>query len=331
MHRILSIYTFAAAVAVFLFILSPIFLLLYGVIAVLDAVAYLISGILVSLFIYDYMKYAVREWGEFAPQGASLAAFFVLAYAIMYMSLMALSLFGAGGLNLAVWASVMISAALMIYIMRHVPLHIVGTDPLTDAAAGVKTLPLALLVGFPLGWLIAAIYEAARMVARGAKIAGITVFVSLFLPFILLGLLMHVDTSAFVISVFAPFLLNAGAMQFTGIEVLAWPGIIGWEELTSRFMLPGRGAAGQLHVCSAPRAEPVDIGRILCAADTRRDIDGHQVAHGHLQEARLSGVDSGACRLQRHDRLAGRADILSVAHNCHVYSNGNSLYTREYC
>jgi hypothetical protein len=241
MQRILSIYTFAMAVAIFLFILSPIFLFLYGKIAVIDAIDYLISGLLVSLFIYDYMNYAVREWGEFTPQGTSLAAFFVLAYAVMYMGLMATSLFGAGGLNVAVWASVMISAALMIYMLRHVPLHITATDPLTDIAAGVKTLPLALLVGLPFGWLIAAFYEAGRMIARGAKIAGSIVFISLFVPLLLIALipLLSLDHSAFTISVFAPLLSNT--MQYGGVEVLAWPGIIAWEELSARFMLPAVG------------------------------------------------------------------------------------------
>jgi len=237
MHRILPIYTFAMAVAIFLFILSPIFLLRYGIIAVIDAVTYLTSGILVALFIYDYMKYAVNEWGEFAPQGAALATFFVLSYAIMYMSLMALSLFGVSALNLAVWASVMVSAALIIYVLRHVPFHVIGTTPTTDIAAGAKMLPLALIVGFPLGWLIVAFYEAGRMMVRGAKIAGAVVFISLPLLFIISTLsYVGLDTTTRTISAFSPFI-----MQYAGIEVLAWPGIIAWEELTTRFMLPAVG------------------------------------------------------------------------------------------
>jgi hypothetical protein len=238
MHKILSIYTFATAVAIFLFILSPIFLLFFGIIAVIDAVIYLVSGILVSLFIYDYMNYAVREWGEFTPQGAALATFFILSYAIMYMSLMALSLFGEGAVNLVVWASVMVSVALMIYIIRNVPLHIMGTDPITDIAAGVKMLPLSLVVGIPLAWIFVALYEAIRMMARGVRIAGAVVFISLFIPFTMLSFLQHTSVSAesFVISVFSPFV-----MQYAGIEVLAWPGIIGWEELTTRFLLPAAG------------------------------------------------------------------------------------------
>jgi hypothetical protein len=238
MQRILAIYTFAMAVAIFLFILSPIFLFLYGRLAVVDAIIYLISGILVALFIYDYMNYSVREWGEFAPQGAALSVFFVLSYAIMYMSLMALSVLGAGALNLAVWASVMVSAALILYVLRNVPLHLTSGNPTIDIAAGAKMLPLALVAGFPLGWLILALYEAGRMIARGAKIAGAVVFISLFMPFIIIALLPYIslDASALAISVFAPFV-----MQYAGIEVLAWPGIIAWEELTTRFMLPAVG------------------------------------------------------------------------------------------
>jgi len=229
------------AVAIFLFILSPAFLILYGPEAVVDAVVYLVSGTLMALFIYDYMRYAVNEWGEFAPQGAALATFFVLSYAIMYMSLMALGVLGAGGLNLAIWASVMVSAAIFIYMIRHVPLHISATNPVTDVAAGVKILPLALIVGFPLGWLILALYEAGRMFTRGAKIAGGIVIASLFMMMALIALLsyMHLETSTFAITVFAPLL--AGFTQYSAIEVLAWPGIIAWEELTTRFLLPAVG------------------------------------------------------------------------------------------
>jgi hypothetical protein len=241
MQRILAIYTFAMAVAVFLFILSPIFLILYGPEAVIDAVIYLITGVLVSLFIYDYMRYAVNEWGEFAPQGVAFATFFVLSYAIMYMSLMSLSTLGGGALNLAIWASVMVSAALFIYMIRHVPLHISATNPITDVAAGAKMLPLALVVGFPFGWLILALYEAGRMIARGAKIAGGVVIGSLFITIALIAVLSYtpLETSTFAITVFAPLL--AGSMQYSGIEVLAWPGIIAWEELTTRFLLPAVG------------------------------------------------------------------------------------------
>ena len=242
MRNILTIYTFAAAVALFLLFLSPIFLLLAGPFALLIGLALLVSGLLTAMFVYDYMTYAVEEYKEFAPQGVGLSVLFTLSYAIMYMSLMALGLFGSGAINLAVWASVMISAALMLYVMKNVPLHITSGNPVLDVAAGVKTLPLALLIGLPLAWIFAAFYEALRMFARRAFMAGISVMASIFLaPLALLFLsTADVPASAFVISVFAP-LLNTKALQFTGVEVLAWPGIIGWEELSARFMLPAVG------------------------------------------------------------------------------------------
>ena len=241
MRSILSVYTFATAVALFLLFISPIFLFFYGPFALVVGLLLLISGLLTAMFVYDYMTYAVEEYKEFAPQGVGLSVLFTLSYAIMYMSLMALGIFGDGAINLVVWASVMISAALMLYVMKNVPLHITSGNPVLDVAAGVKTLPLALLIGLPLAWIFAAFYEALRMFARRATMAGISVMASIFLaPLALLFLsVANVGTNTFVLSVFAP--MHAGSMQFTGVEVLAWPGIIGWEELTARFMLPAVG------------------------------------------------------------------------------------------
>ncbi len=228
MHRILAIYTFAAAVAVFLLLISPMFLLVGG--PVVGALL-LFSGFLTAVFVYGYMAYAVREWGEFTPQGAGLMVLFTLSYAIMYMSLMAMGLFrGAGALNLAIWAAFLASAALMLYMLKNVPLHITSGSPFRDVAAGVKMLPLALAVGIPLAWVFIALYEAGRMMMRGALLAGISVLLSI-LSLPLLFALITLDPSAFTISVF-------GA---TAVEVLAWPGIIAWEELTTRFLLPAVG------------------------------------------------------------------------------------------
>jgi len=242
MRSILSVYTFATAVALFLLFISPIFLFFYGIFALILGLFLLVSGILTAMFVYDYMTYAVEEYKEFAPQGVGLSVLFTLSYAIMYMSLMALGILGDGAINLVVWASVMISAALMLYVMKNVPLHITSGNPVLDVASGVKTLPLALLVGLPLAWIFAAFYEALRMFARRATMAGISVMASIFLaPLALLVLsTANVGTNAFVISVFAP-LTHVNSMQFTGVEVLTWPGIIGWEELTARFMLPAVG------------------------------------------------------------------------------------------
>jgi len=233
MRSILAIYTFAVAAALFLLLLSPLLLLVNPLAPVVGLLLF-ISGALVAAFVYDYMNYAAREWGEFTPQGAALSVLFVLSYAVMYMSLMASAVSGAGGANLVIWASFLASAALVFYIIRNVPLHIVGTDPLRDVAAGVKTLPLALVVGLPVGWLIIALYEAGRMIKAGAKIAGAVVALSIFLMPVFLPL---ISVSSFTISVFSPFI-----MQATGVEVLTWPGIIAWEELTTRFVLPAAGA-----------------------------------------------------------------------------------------
>ena len=231
MQRILSIYTFAAAVALCLMLTSP-FMAAVNPAAPVIGVLLLLSGVLTAAFVWGYMTYAVAEYGEFAPQGAALAAFFVLAYAVMYMSIMSMSILGAGGLNLAVWAAVLASAAVMLYTLRRAPLHVTSGNPTLDIAAGVKTLPLALAVGFPLGWIILALYEAGRMFMRRAYMAAASVVVSiLLLPLALM--LAAATTSSFIISVF-------GA-QATGVEVLAWPGVIAWEELTSRFMLPAVG------------------------------------------------------------------------------------------
>jgi len=230
--RILAIYTFAVAAALFLMFLSPL-LMLANPLAPVTGVLLLVSGALVAAFVYDYMNYAVREWGEFVPQGAALSALFVLSYTVMYMSLMASVITrGAGGANLVIWASFLASAALVFYIMRNVPLHIVGTDPLRDVAAGVKTLPLALLIGFPLGMIVAVFYESVRMIRRGAAVAGASAILSILslplaAPFI--------SADLFTISVFSPFIMQ------TGVDVLMWPGVIAWEELTTRFLLPAAG------------------------------------------------------------------------------------------
>jgi hypothetical protein len=231
MQRILSIYTFAAAVALCLMLTSP-FMAAVNPAAPVLGILLLLSGVLTAAFVWGYMTYAVAEYGEFTPQGAALAVFFVLAYAVMYVSLTAMSVLNAGALNLSVWAAVLASAAVMLYMLRHVPLHITSGNPLTDVAAGVKTLPLALAVGFPLGWIILALYEAGRMFMRRAYAAAASVVVSiLLLPLALM--FVAAATGSFIISVF-------GA-QATGVEVLAWPGIIAWEELTTRFLLPAAG------------------------------------------------------------------------------------------
>ena len=251
MQRILSIYTFAVAVGLFLLFLSPLLLLFYGPYTLIIGVAVLISGIMVAAFIYDYMKYAVAEWGEFTPQGVGIMLLFTLSYAIIYMSLMALAVVGDGDVNMVVWASVMISAAVMLYMLKNTDFHLTSGNIKADVMAGARTLPLALIVGLPLGWMLAALYEAIRMMRRGAYIAGGVVMLSIFgLPFMMFMSLMPSDAlagaqNALYISVFYPLLSatqhHLTSMQLTGVEVLTWPGIIGWEELTARFLLPAVG------------------------------------------------------------------------------------------
>jgi hypothetical protein len=78
------------------------------------------------------------------------------------------------------------------------------------------------------------------MIARGAKIAGGVVIASLFMTMALMAVMSYtpLETSTFAITVFAPLLAG---LQYSGIEVLAWPGVIAWEELTTRFLLPAVG------------------------------------------------------------------------------------------
>ncbi len=217
MNRIIAIYTLAVAVALFLVLTSPLFLAYYGTLATFAAALYLMSGVLVAAFIIDYMKYAIREWQDFTPQSFALAALFPFAYAVMYMSLMAGS-----GVNLVIWASAAVSAALIFYALR-AGAPLTSGDVIGDLKAGTKTWPLALAVGFPLGWLFAAGYEAYRMIKNGAKVAGATVFLSIAL--------------AFIFPVFS-ITSNSLKLQFGILDVLLWPGAIAWEELTTRFLLP---------------------------------------------------------------------------------------------
>jgi len=112
---------------------------------------------------------------------------------------------------------------LMAYLARNELPPITSGDIVGDLKAGTRTLPLALLLGLPLAWIFAALYEGFRMLARGARIAGAITALSVFTVFFGLGPAMAVEHLK---------------MQYGLVEVLAWPGIIGWEELISRFVLP---------------------------------------------------------------------------------------------
>jgi hypothetical protein len=229
--RIVSYYTLAVVVALALLYLS-LFWVPWGMyMRYVDvAVAILLSGALATAFAWGYMTYALREWGDFVPQGAGLMVLYVFAYAMMYTSLMSIVLTRAGAVSLAVWGAFIASAALMIYILRGVPLHITSGNPIEDLKAGTRTLPLALVVGIPMGWAVVAAYEAYRMYNHGAKLAAASVVASLIFGFTLYPIFAVTHGSQ-----------AALALQYSGVEILFWPGITGWEELTSRFMLPAVG------------------------------------------------------------------------------------------
>jgi len=181
--------------------------------------------VLTGLWIIDYWRYAEAEWGDFQPRSVVLSAMWPFLYGLAFLSLEAASIFGMGALQLAIVAAALVALALMAYLARNELPPITSGDIIGDLKAGTRTLPLALVLGLPLMWIFAALYEGFRMVVKGARIAGaITILSALMAPFALL----------FMSTVPSEHL----KMQYGLVEVLAWPGIIGWEELISRFMLP---------------------------------------------------------------------------------------------
>ena len=237
--RVISLYTLAVVAALALLYLSLFWLpwrYYYPFLKFATWIA--ISGIMVTVFLWDYMRYAIAEWGDFAPRGASAMVLYTLAYTVMYTSLMAAALFGGSAgtvINLAVWAAFLSSAVLVALAIRGGELNVTSGDIKLDLMAGTKTLPLALAVGLPYGWLMVAAYEGYRMVAAGARLAGLSVAVSILSLFFLPPRLLDLH-GALAVSPLYPLLA-----EYTGVEILAWPGIIAWEELTSRFALPAVG------------------------------------------------------------------------------------------
>jgi len=223
-------YHLAVWISVALLIASFLPYMLTGLSIVALAV-YGLAAVMTGLWIIDYWKYAEAEWGDFQPRSVILSTVWPFLYALAYMSLTAASLFGAGSLQLAIVAAALVALALMAYLALNELPPITSGDVIGDLKAGTRTLPLALLAGLPLVWIFIALYEGFRMVVRGARIAGaITIISALMAPFALL--FMNVIPN------------DALKMKYGLVEVLAWPGIIGWEELTSRFMLPLIGFAG---------------------------------------------------------------------------------------
>jgi len=225
-------YHLAVWVAVALLIASFLPYMLMGLSIIVLAI-YGFVAVMTGLWIIDYWRYAEAEWSDFQPQSVILSTVWPLLYGLAYMSLTAASLFGMGSLQLAIVAAALVALALMAYLARNELPPVTSGDVIGDLKAGTRTLPLALLLGLPLVWIFAALYEGFRMVVRGARIAGaITILSALMAPFALLFMNMNVIPN------------DTLKMQYGLVEVLAWPGIIGWEELTSRFMLPLIGFAG---------------------------------------------------------------------------------------
>lgn len=182
---------------------------------------YLVSGLFTAAFIYSYWRYAVDEW-RYTPQSVVLVAFYPLAYTIMYMSIMAISMIGGSGINLAVWASALVSAAMIFYALK-AGAPLTSGKPWRDVLIGAReAAPLALVIGIPLAWLVIAFYEAERM-QKSAPAASVVVWLSTALGVI--TLLGAAETKALI-------------MQLGVLELFLWPGLISWEELVSRFLLP---------------------------------------------------------------------------------------------
>jgi len=192
---------------------------------------YGLTAALTGLWMVDYWRYAEAEWGDFQPHSATLALVWPFLYALAFMALESASLLGVGGLQLAVVAGAMVALAVVAYVVRREIPPITSGDVVGDIKAGTKTLPLALAMGVPFAFLFFALLEGLRMWDRGARVAGtITIFSAVALPFLLPYVGGSVATDAL-------------SMQLGLVEVLLWPGAIGWEELVSRFMLPHVGFA----------------------------------------------------------------------------------------
>jgi hypothetical protein len=227
-RAVIAAYHLAAAVALALMLVDAAITGLAGPEALPAAGIVVLSGLLTAGFLYGYMRYALEEWGDFAAQSWQLAAAFPLAYAMAYTAVTSLSLAGIGAVSLAVWAAFAASAGLVLYAVRHVPPHLSSGAPLDDIVAGARLLTLAIAAGIPLAWLLLAAYEMLRMLSRRAYLAGLSVLAS-------------IASIPLLLAVPASVARGALGLQLSGLEILLWPGIIGWEELISRFLLPAVG------------------------------------------------------------------------------------------
>ena len=241
--RVLAIYIFAVAIALALLLISlAIFAFLMAPLFVLAAAKVIVAGILTAAFVYDYINYAIVEFADFAPQSWQHSTLFLLAYVMMFFALAA----GSQGLpNFLAWISLFLAAAVVLYTSRNIPLRITSGDIIADLKSGTSTFPLGLVVGIPIGFLFLVPYEAYRMWQKGARIAAASALLSLlftmFTPSLdILSSFMSINLIQSM-SLFGALGHNTFTGQFGLVDILMWPGVIGYEELISRFALDAVG------------------------------------------------------------------------------------------
>jgi len=240
--RVLAIYIFAVAIALALLLISlAVFAFLRAPFLILAAVEVVAAGILTAAFVYDYINYAMVEFADFAPQSWQYSILFLLAYVMMFFALTA----GGQGLpNFLAYISLFLAAVIVLYTSRNIPLRITSGDIINDIKAGTSTFTLGLVVGIPIGFLLLVPYEAYRMWQRGARIAAASALLSLL--FTIFTPSLDILSSFMSINLIQSMsLLSLGHNGFAGqlglVDILMWPGIIGYEELISRFALDAVG------------------------------------------------------------------------------------------
>jgi len=239
--RVLAIYIFAVAIALALLVISlAAFAFLFAPFLILTAAEVIVAGIITAAFVYDYINYAVVEFGDFAPQSWQYSILFLLSYVMMFFALAA----GSEGLpNFLAYISLFLAAAVVLYTSRNIPLRITSGDIIGDIRAGTSTFTLGLAVGIPIGFIFIVPYEAYRMWKRGARIAAASALLSLL--FAIFTPSMDILSSLMSINLIQSMSLLSLGHSFTGqfglVDILTWPGVIGYEELISRFALDAVG------------------------------------------------------------------------------------------
>jgi hypothetical protein len=236
--RILAIYIFAVAIALALLVISlAVFALFYAPFFIISALEVIVAGILTAAFVYDYINYAVVEFGDFAPQSWQYSILFLLSYVMMFFALAA----GSQGLpNFLAYISLFLAAAVVLYTSRNIPLRITSGDIIGDIKAGTSTFTLGLIVGIPIGFIFLVPYEAYRMWQRGARIAAVSALLSILFAIFMPS--MNILSSFMSINLIQSMSLgHTFTGQFGLVDILTWPGVIGYEELISRFALDAVG------------------------------------------------------------------------------------------